>query len=201
MKNFNRQYSHRGAIAVAAILPYEQQEVDSKQRLFANVLAALFVAIALTLSLPLAAIGNPVETAQVIETETPSGTSEIDSSITREYEPAVVYIPDPQTQELVPQSVLLGTDEPVEGAVAQIIQAYEGQDVGIMGYEVNVDQANQEAEINFEVNHPRGEDALQSLSSANQYSLFEAIRETLLTEPTYNVDEVIFLANGTSVEI
>jgi hypothetical protein len=189
------------AIAIAASVPYEQKGAELNRNFLTQILIALFVAIAFALGLPLSAIANPVETAQVPETETPSDTSDIDSSITREYEPAVVYIPDPQTQELVPQSVLLGADEPVEGAVAQIVQAYQGQDVGITGYEVNVDQANQEAEINFEVNDPRGEEAFQSLSSANQYSLFEAIRETLLTEPTYNVDEVIFLANGTSFDI
>jgi len=189
------------AIAIAASVPYPKKDAESNQGFLTRILIALFVAIAIALGLPLSGIANPVEVAQATETETPSGTSEIDSSITREYEPAVVYIPDPQTQELVPQSVLLGADEPVEGAVNQIMQAYQGQDVGITGYEVNVDQANQEAEINFEVDNPRGGEAFQSLSSASQYSLFEAIRETLLTEPTYNVDEVIFLANGTSFDI
>jgi hypothetical protein len=196
-----RDFRKSIAIAIAASVPYEQKDAEPNRNFLTQILMALFVAIALALGLPLSAIANPVEMSQVTETETPSDTSEIDSSITREYEPAVVYIPDPQTQELVPQSVLLGADEPVEGAVAQIMQAYQGQDVGITGYEVNVDQANQEAEINFEVDDPRGEEALQSLSSANQYSLFEAIRETLLTEPTYNVEEVIFLANGTSFDI
>jgi hypothetical protein len=189
------------AIAIVASIPHEQQEGGLNQGFLARILVALFVAIALALNLPLSAIANPVETAQATETQTPSGTPDIDSSITREYEPAVVYIPDPQTQELVPQSVLLGADEPVEGAVDQIMQAYQGQDVGITGYEVNVDQTSQEAEINFEVDNPRGEEAFESLSSASQYSLFEAIRETLLTEPTYNVDEVIFLANGDSFDI
>ncbi|MBD1997413.1 hypothetical protein H6G00_12385 [Leptolyngbya sp. FACHB-541] len=189
------------AIAIAVSIPQEQREAESNQSFLVKILIPLFVAIALALNLPLSAIANPVEIAQATETETPSGTPDIDSSITREYEPAVVYIPDPQTQELVPQSVLLGADEPVEGAVDQIMQAYQGQDVGITGYEVNVDQSSQEAEINFEVDAPRGEEAFQSLSSANQYSLFEAIRETLLTEPTYNVDEVIFLANGDSFDI
>lgn len=189
------------AIAIAASIPQEQRQAESNHGFLAQVLIALFIAIALALNLPLSAIANPVETAQTTETETPAGTPDIDGSITREYEPAVVYIPDPQTQELVPQSVLLGADEPVEGAVDQIMQAYQGQDVGIMGYEVSVDQANQEAEINFEVDNPRGGEAFQSLSSANQYSLFEAIRETLLTEPTYNVDQVIFLANGNSFDI
>ncbi|MGG6294424.1 hypothetical protein ACQ4M4_08375 [Leptolyngbya sp. AN02str] len=153
------------------------------------------------------AIATPQPDApQVVAQSAPSPTSqesiqEIDSSVTRQYRPAVIYIPDPNTQELVPQSMLVGADEPAEIAVDQILQSYEGQDVGIQSYEVSVDSRTREAEINFEVNNPRGGRAFQSLSSANQYSLFEAIRETLLTEPVYNVEEVIFMANDISFDI
>ena len=126
---------------------------------------------------------------------------EIDSSITREYEPAVVYLPDPDTQELVPQSVLVTTDAPAAMAVDQIVQAYQGQDIGIQDYAVSVNPSEREAAINFEVEGPRAVESLQSLSSANQYSLFEAIRETLLTQPMYGVDEVIFQANDDTFDI
>ncbi len=169
------------------------------------------------MGMPSRAIALPIETPVEISVPMPTNSAvepsagsqrvaqqavpEIDSSITREYRPVTVYIPDPNTQELVPQSVLVSVDQPAEIAVDQIIQAYEGQDVGIEGYEVNVDSAKREAEVNFEVDSPRGADAMQSLSSANQYSLFEAIRATLLTEPTYGVDEVIFMANDVSFDI
>lgn len=136
--------------------------------------------------------------AQRTDAATPT---EIDTSITREYEPVTIYLPDRNTQELVPQSVLVTTDAPVTMAVNQIVDQYEGQDVGITGYEVNVDTDAREAEINFQVNHPWGGDVFQSLSSANQYSLFEAIRETLLTQPVYGIDEVIFQANDTAFDI
>ncbi|MEO1208832.1 MAG: hypothetical protein AAFX78_04740 [Cyanobacteria bacterium J06638_20] len=142
---------------------------------------------------------SPQTVAQSVE---PASTpTEIDTSITREYEPVTIYLPDSTSQELVPQSVLVTTDAPVTMAVNQIVDQYEGQDVGIMGYEVNVDTQAREAAINFEVNDPRGEDVFQSLSSANQYSLFEAIRETLLTQPVYGIDEVIFQANDTPFNI
>lgn len=142
--------------------------------------------------------GSTLEEPLVLAQQAPP---EIDTSITREYEPAVVYIPDPDTQELVPQSVLVTVDAPAVMAVDQIVQAYQGQNVGIQGYEVNVDTERREAAINFEVDHPRGSDVFQSLSSANQYSLFEAIRETLLTQPMYGVDEIIFQANNDTFDI
>lgn len=145
---------------------------------------------------------NEASAQTVAQSVEPASTpTEIDTSITREYEPVTIYLPDGNSQELVPQSVLVTTDAPVTMAVNQIVDQYEGQDVGITGYEVNVDAQAREAAINFEVNHPRGEDVFQSLSSANQYSLFEAIRETLLTQPVYGIDEVIFQANDTPFNI
>jgi hypothetical protein len=155
---------------------------------------SLVAVSALTLLLGAAnrAIANP-DTAPDIE--------EINTSITQDYAPAIVYLPDPNTQELVPQSVLVTADEPVAGAVTQIVESYEGQDVGIMGYEVNVNEVAKEAEINFAVNNPRGGRAFQSLSSANQYCLFEAIRETLLTQPSYGIQQVIFQANSVDFDI
>ena len=140
------------------------------------------------------------QVAQSAEPTSPAP-AEIDTSITREYEPVTIYLPDSSSQELVPQSVLVATDAPVTMAVNQIVDQYEGQDVGITSYEVDVDAQAREAAINFEVNHPRGGNVFQSLSSANQYSLFEAIRETLLTQPIYGIDEVIFQANDTPFDI
>jgi len=152
------------------------------------------------------AIANPAPSEGSVETSAETvvaqdSAPEIDTSITREYEPAIIYLPDPMTQELVPQSVLVTSDAPAAMAVGQIVDAYEGQDVGITGYEVSVNSQQREAEINFEVTNERGGEAFQSLSSANQYSLFEAIRETLLTHPVYGVDEVIFQANDSEFNI
>ncbi|GAB4149916.1 MAG: hypothetical protein Fur0046_28720 [Cyanobacteria bacterium J069] len=144
---------------------------------------------------------NPSPAGAAPSTASDSDIEEINTSITQDYTPAIVYLPDPNTQELVPQSVLVTADEPVAGAVTQIVESYEGQDVGITGYEVNIDEAAQEAEINFSVNHPRGARAFQSLSSANQYCLFEAIRETLLTQPSYGIQQVIFQANSVGFDI
>ncbi|BAU41349.1 hypothetical protein [Leptolyngbya sp. O-77] len=176
---------------------------------------SLIAVSALTLLLGTAnrAIANPeAVTPETVAPETvalettsdaadPADIEEINTSITQDYMPAIVYLPDPNTQELVPQSVLVTADEPVAGAVTQIVESYEGQDVGITGYEVSVDEAAKQAEINFAVNNPRGGRAFQSLSSANQYCLFEAIRETLLTQPAYGIQQVIFQANSVDFDI
>lgn len=160
-------------------------------------------ALALLLGTTHRAIANPDTTADPADAAhiDAADIEEINTSITQDYVPAIVYLPDPNTQELIPQSVLVTADEPVAGAVTQIVESYEGQDVGITGYEVNVNEAAKEAEINFSVNNPRGGRAFQSLSSANQYCLFEAIRETLLTQPSYGIQQVIFQANSVNFDI
>lgn len=172
-------------------------------------LATTIASLALTLSAAVGAIAQTVDSPSpstdpsAVPSAIPSSPSrpEIDTSVSRDYEPAVVYLPDPQTQQLVPQSVLLQADEPVVGAVNQIMQSYQGQNIGIEGYEVSVDPAAHQAEINFNVNNPRGARAFESLSSANQFVMFEAIRETLLTQPAYSINQVIFLTNGVSFDI
>ncbi|MGP1385840.1 MAG: hypothetical protein ACTS2F_19940 [Thainema sp.] len=126
---------------------------------------------------------------------------EIDSSLTRTYIPTTIYLPDPETYRLVPQTVPIDGDAPVAGIVGQIISSYSGQDVGIEGYDVAVDQPNQIARVNFNVSSERNGRVFYSLSSANQVALFESIRETLLTNPDYQINEIIFSANGESFEI
>ena len=127
--------------------------------------------------------------------------NEIDSSLTRTYIPTTIYLPDPETYRLVPQTVSVDSDARVAGVVGQIINSYDGQDVGIEGYDVAVDQPNQIARVNFDISSERNGREFYSLSSANQVALFESIRETLLTNPDYQIDEIIFSANGESFDI
>jgi len=185
---------------MSAICQWNQQGETSIRSLRRTARFSLTAASVLTVLLGTAsrAIANPDMAADNAST---ADIEEINTSITQDYVPAIVYLPDPNTQELVPQSVLVTADEPVAGAVTQIVESYEGQDVGITGYEVNVNEAAKEAEINFAINNPRGGRAFQSLSSANQYCLFEAIRETLLTQPSYGIQQVIFQANSVDFDI
>lgn len=182
------------------ICQWDQQDKTNIQNLWQTARFSLISVSALMLWLGTAnrAIANPELTANPTDA---ADIEEINTSITQDYMPAIIYLPDPNTQELVPQSVLVTADEPVAGAVTQIVESYEGQDVGITGYEVNVNEAAKEAEINFAVSNPRGGRAFQSLSSANQYCLFEAIRETLLTQPSYGIQQVIFQANSVDFDI
>ncbi len=162
----------------------------------------------LGLSAPLAAIATlligsslPAAAETAIEIPVQTAATEIDSSLTRDYTSAVIYLPTGEDQRLEAHSAVVAADQPVAGAVSQIVDAYEGQDVGIRSYQVNVDPVAHDAAIDFKVESPRGPRALQSLSSANQYALLEAIRATLLTEPVYDVDDVIFKANGREIDI
>lgn len=175
----------------------------SKQRVYQLYklaqLSVIFLAIA---GIPLNAIAKPDSTVATPEVMTSAAVpQEVDSSLSRTYEPATIYLPDPNTQQLMPQVVSVAVDDPVEGAVGQILDSYSGQDMGITGYEVTVNEPDHTAQIDFDVTHERGADAFQSLSSTNQVALFEAIRETLLTQPLYSIDEIIFSANGQNFDI
>jgi hypothetical protein len=157
----------------------------------------------LAIAVPLTAWANPVHVAEVSDERTVvvAVPQEIDGSLIRTYEPATIYLPDPVTRELVPQVVPVAVDQPVATAVSQIVDSYQGQDIGIRSYEVVVNEPMQSAQIDFNLQSDRGTDAFLSLSSSNQFALFEAIRETLLTQPNYQVTDIIFSANGEAFEI
>lgn len=163
--------------------------------------AALGTALLVSLTAGVAIAEPEPATSESSSNSVAAAPQEVDSSLTRTYEPTTIYLPDPETYRLAPQVVPIAVDAPVTGAVSQIVDSYNGQDVGIQNYNVMVDEPNQIARINFNVNNELGEDAFNSLSSANQVALFEAIRETLLTEPTYNIEEIIFSANGEAFDI
>ena len=114
---------------------------------------------------------------------------------------AIVYLPDVQLQQLAPQSIIVGANQPVKDAVGRILQAYQGENVGIKGYEVRINPSTHEARINFIIDNPRGAEVFESLSGANQYALFESIRQTLLSQSVYNIEQVTFTANGKAFEI
>ena len=72
---------------------------------------AISIALLTLLSLGLAprAIANPAPTSNATAGAIAQTTPDINTSVTREYEPAIIYLPDPTTQELVPQSVLVNS--------------------------------------------------------------------------------------------
>lgn len=155
---------------------------------FAKVSTKVFTALAIAFSLSVSANAQP--TAQ--SRNSPSNQAQV---------PAIVYIPDVQLQRLAPQEVAVAANQPVADAIGKILQAYKGQNVGITGYNVRINQSTNEARINFIINDPRGSDVFQSLSGANQYALFESIRQTLLSQSVYNIQKITFTANGVPFDI
>lgn len=114
---------------------------------------------------------------------------------------AIIYLPDVGLQQLAPQSIVVAANQPVTDAVGKILQAYNGQNVGIKDYEVKINPVTHQATINFIIDDPRGAEVFDSMSSANQYALFESIRRSLLSQSIYNIDQVNFAANGQSFDI
>lgn len=154
---------------------------------FAQVAPKFLTALAIILSLSVSATAEPIAQS---ERTAPAN----------EQVSAIVYLPDDQFLELEPQEIIVAANQPVRDAVGKILQAYRGQDMGLEGYNVSINPSTQEAQINFEIDHPRGVEVFQSLSSANKYALFEAITRTLVSQPIYNINEVTFTANGTPIQ-
>ena len=154
----------------------------------AKVSTKVCTALAIALSLSVSANAQP--TAQSENTRT--NQSQI---------PAIVYLPDVQLQRLAPQEVAVAANQPVADAVGKILRAYRGQNVGITGYNVRINPSTHEARINLIVKDPRGAEVFEGLSGANQYALFEAIRQTLLSQSVYNIDKITFTANGKPFDI
>lgn len=154
----------------------------------ANDITKLFAATAVALSFSFSAVAQPVVRSESNDTED-------------NYISAIVYLPGGQLQQLAPQEILVSANQPVVDAVGRIVQAFRSQNIGLKGYNVTINPSTQEARINLEISDPRGAEVFDSMSSASQYDLFEAIRETLLTQPIYKIRQVNFTANGVPFDI
>jgi len=167
-----------------------------------KVAMGLLTATILLLSLAVPAVAETeISSVNSPSVATTIPTAEKDNSIANNYQSATIYLPDPQTQQLISRDTLVVADRPIVSAVSQIIQGYRGQNICIHNYDVKVNAIAREVEINFQSDRPQAALELQSLSSNNQLALFEAIRQTLLTQPAYNIKQVNFTVRGTNLDI
>jgi hypothetical protein len=83
----------------------------------------------------------------------------IEPATPRDGQAATVYIHNATTHELVPQTMAVDSQGPVAAAVGEIMRSYQGQDIGIQGYQVTVDGNTHQATISFDIDNPRGAEA------------------------------------------
>lgn len=109
---------------------------------------------------------------------------------------ATLYTSDAQCQKLVPQKVELPANTPIESAVGKIIEKQDSGDFNLSGYRVNL--KNGVATVDFRLS-PNSQRQLSSLSSCEQFALFNSVRTTLTSNPQWKVKNVRFTEKGQEI--
>ncbi|MEO1428282.1 MAG: GerMN domain-containing protein [Cyanobacteria bacterium J06633_8] len=107
-----------------------------------------------------------------------------------------VYTSDLQCQKLVPQKVSVSANEPMKDAVGRIIASKNTADLNIANYRVNFNKGT--ATVDFRLS-PNSRRQLVSLSSCEQFTLFQSIQKTLTSNPKWNVKNVRFTQSGKEI--
>jgi hypothetical protein len=111
-----------------------------------------------------------------------------------------IYEADPQCQTLLPQSVSVPADRPIEAAVGQVIQNAGTVDFNIVGYRVTVNETSGVATVDLRPD-PNSDRQFVSLSSCEQFSLFGSLERTLTENPQWQIQSVEFTDRGSPLEL
>lgn len=109
-----------------------------------------------------------------------------------------VFHADSQCSELVPESVSVPTKNSLEAAVGNVIEATEGEDFKIAGYQVEVNPDTGIATIDMRL-APDSQRQFTSLSSCEKFALFGSLNQTLTTNQQWDIQEVRFTEKGEEI--
>ena len=109
---------------------------------------------------------------------------------------ATLYTSDAQCQKLIPQKVELPVNRPMESAVGKIIEKQDSGDFNLSGYRVNLKNGVATVDLRLSPNSQR---QLSSLSSCEQFALFNSLRKTLTSNPQWKVKDVRFTEKGKEI--
>jgi len=109
-----------------------------------------------------------------------------------------VYKADDQCVNFEPQQVQVAGDRPLEGAVGKVLENQGSGDFDLSGYRVSIDPNTRVATVDLRMN-PNSERKLVSLSACEQFALFGSLRETLLSNPDWNISDVRFTERGEEI--
>lgn len=107
-----------------------------------------------------------------------------------------VYQVDHQCMNLVPESVAVPADKPMEGAIATIIAAQSSPDFELAGYRVAVKDGVATVDLRLA---PSSKRSFVSLSSCEQLALFGGIRKTLTGNPQWKIQSIRFTERGQEI--
>ncbi|KAB8315164.1 sporulation/spore germination protein [Tolypothrix campylonemoides VB511288] len=143
-----------------------------------------------------AATDSKLASTQETLTENKASLSSV--AVTKKTVNVSLFTSDTQCQQLIPQQVLVPKQEPVIGAVGNIIKQFNSADFSLSEYTVTV--KNQVATVDLRIS-PDSERQFTSLSSCEQFALFGSLRKTLLSHFEWNIKKVRFTHQGEEIVV
>ncbi|MDC0839897.1 hypothetical protein POG23_19725 [Limnoraphis robusta] len=109
--------------------------------------------------------------------------------------PVTLYQADSTCQNLVPRSITLPAEQSLELAVKQVLDNQESADFSL-GYRIIRHQHTITIDFRVPSNSPR---VFTSLSSCEQLALFGSLRQTLTSNPVWQIQQVHFTNRGQEI--
>ncbi len=102
-----------------------------------------------------------------------------------------LYLPDERCDRLVPKTVAVQGDRPLDVAVGRVLIEVASDNLDLRGYQLTVNTQTRTAAIALRL-RPGAARKFTALSSCEQLTLFGSIRATLTQNPQWPIDHVTF---------
>ncbi|MCG8363685.1 MAG: hypothetical protein MJA27_10195 [Pseudanabaenales cyanobacterium] len=135
--------------------------------------------------------GPPSSPQSLIEDELSSASSSERVTIT-------IYRIDSFCRDFIPEPIRVDPDRAIEQAIAKVLELEDNSEFKLAGYRVKVDAASSVATVDLRLS-PNSPRKIISLSNCEQLALFGSLRETLLGNPEWNIEDVQFTERGQDI--
>ncbi|CAD5936313.1 hypothetical protein PCC9214_01627 [Planktothrix tepida] len=113
--------------------------------------------------------------------------------------PVTIYQVDNQCSELIPRQITVPKEQALETAISEVLEQQSSSDFPL-NYRINVDKNQQIVTIDFRV-PTTAERTFNSLSSCEQLALFGSLRQTITSNPDWQINDVIFTEQGEEITL
>ncbi|MGD1936695.1 MAG: hypothetical protein ACFCA4_03955 [Cyanophyceae cyanobacterium] len=111
-----------------------------------------------------------------------------------------MYLPDKQCDRLVPKTVPVQGDRPLDVAVGRVLVEVASDNLDLRGYQLQVNTRTRTAAIALRL-RPGASRKFAALSSCEQLTLFGSIRATLTQNPQWPIDHVTFIDGANQIRL
>ncbi|MEO0824596.1 MAG: sporulation/spore germination protein [Cyanobacteria bacterium J06639_16] len=144
---------------------------------------------------------SPNDSRAALQTESPTTTPPINENTNSTGTvPVVIYRVNSTCNDFVAEPARVDADQALQGAVRQILSDQMQAEFGLAGFRVSVDADTQIATVDFRLS-PDSLRQFVSLSTCEQMALFGSLRQTLLQNSQWQVEEVEFTERGEAIAL